>query len=32
MVSNTTDEERRDLEDLALLECFATVFFAGAFF
>jgi hypothetical protein len=32
MVSNTTDEERRALEALALVECFAAVFFAGALF
>jgi hypothetical protein len=31
MVSNTTDEERRTLEALALAECFAEVFFANAF-
>jgi len=32
MLSNTTDEERRTLEALALVECFEAVFFAGAFF
>jgi hypothetical protein len=32
MVSNMTDEERRALEVLALLECFAAVLFVGAFF